>query len=519
MKLLVILLLLGAATALAQTETTPSDPRFDALFSAYRTALEAHADAPYEADKAKLDGQFTAALGREERKAIAAGDLDLVTAIRAERELLSGSGIPKNGGPNPLLTRLRQAYHGELSKLQSEREASAESERDQFLGQLEQLEGTLTKEAKIADALALRSFRHQLESGEDLMSTPSPAASSTPAIHPADAATASYFSRLPTLPTGEWIDVLAMVDPAEDAYWNHSITANQWTRASDELHYDTDGFSGRIAMPVYLGEATKYQVRFRFTRSGGEAKLHFDLPQPKGALPVLFGPFPRQWGVKFAMGRTQPVLPFQIQNGAEHTLEVSINSGASPATVSGSIDGITIPPWSGDWHGLNPTGEADPAEMRPLVLIRPESDLVIHEYSIRVLEGVARQIHPAPEAGGQPSTKGGWENLFETLKRKPNLLPSNWTQDGFGYTIATYDKPLRLDRLDKVPLGDYALRFRVSLQGGGAPVINFPVANARAGLTLRSPKGELFLGGAGRSTQLASPLQPGVEYLVRIDVR
>jgi len=153
---------------LAQSPPDISDPRFKALFKAYELDLAAkNQDA--EAKIQKLNQQLLAALERDEKKAMANADLDGVTAIRAEKQRLQQSGeLPASDSPGTpqQLKRLRIAWRAEKAKIDAEQSLNAAPVRKDFVAKLEGLEKTLTREGKIGDALAVRTFRTKLSPTE-----------------------------------------------------------------------------------------------------------------------------------------------------------------------------------------------------------------------------------------------------------------------------------------------------------------------------------------------------------------
>jgi len=156
-----ILSTLAATCSLANAQ---SDPRFLALKKAYATDLEAKAKLPYQTALSKLSAQFQEALEREEKKAMAAADLDAVTAIRAERELLNGPGIPQKDEPSTpaRIKSLRETYRAQRAKLETARSEASFPIIDRYRRQLIALERILTKESKVDEALAVREEQRTL---------------------------------------------------------------------------------------------------------------------------------------------------------------------------------------------------------------------------------------------------------------------------------------------------------------------------------------------------------------------
>ena len=140
------------------------DPRFTTAVEAHQSEYAIKVEKEYGKKLNQLNGHLDLALGREEEKAIAAGDLDLVTAIRAERKALDEkSAVPSEGDEvaPAVVKRFRVAWRKQKADLEKARQAAATATTAAFSRQLEQLEKTLTQERKIEQALAVRDYREK----------------------------------------------------------------------------------------------------------------------------------------------------------------------------------------------------------------------------------------------------------------------------------------------------------------------------------------------------------------------
>jgi len=165
-RYLTVALLFTSLQILNAQDTPPADPRFTALLKAYEAELDAFVETKHKAAIATLDEQLDQALGREEQAAIQAGTLDRVTAIRAVREQLKNGDFPQSleeeTSADEAIQRLAELYSKQIAKLEVIRAERIRPRSESLRKQLAALEVTLTREAKIEQAVAVKNFRLSL---------------------------------------------------------------------------------------------------------------------------------------------------------------------------------------------------------------------------------------------------------------------------------------------------------------------------------------------------------------------
>ncbi|MFT5469458.1 MAG: hypothetical protein ACI8UO_004579 [Verrucomicrobiales bacterium] len=168
-RLLTTLVTLIAISALRAQDAASPDPRIAAA-QAYQAERKSVVESPFAEKLGQLNGQLDLALARDEEMAIEAGDLDLVTAIQAERKYLDENAAVSDNDENAhvKMKRYREAWRSQNAKLDSEQEAVGKALTAKFAGELQKLETTLTKERKIQDALAVRKLRESLAEGSSV---------------------------------------------------------------------------------------------------------------------------------------------------------------------------------------------------------------------------------------------------------------------------------------------------------------------------------------------------------------
>lgn len=123
--------------------------------------------APYETARTELDAKFGAALGNAEAAAKQGGRLDEVIAIQADRKRLAEKiPFPENDESTPAsVARLRTIYREQLAQLEVKLAAAQAEILPAYTAKLQELEATLTKADRIADALAVKAYREGLGKG------------------------------------------------------------------------------------------------------------------------------------------------------------------------------------------------------------------------------------------------------------------------------------------------------------------------------------------------------------------
>lgn len=142
----------------------PDDAQLKKILEAFSAELQAKAGQPFLEEVAKLDQQYAAALDRKEEDAVGNGDLDLVQAVRTEKDLLKGDGIPAADAEGDVkgIRDLRSAYRTKMSALKAQRDANAADMIGLLKEQIKAREVQLTKDREIEGALAIREFSKDL---------------------------------------------------------------------------------------------------------------------------------------------------------------------------------------------------------------------------------------------------------------------------------------------------------------------------------------------------------------------
>lgn len=158
-------------------------PEFAILRDQYDRNYAEQVTAPFEANKAVLDGKFTAALDSAIATAKAAGDLPTVLAIQDDKKRLAEKmPIPDDDDKTPeALKRLRAIYREQLAKLTEQRTANTAALLKPYSAKLHALEVTLTKVDRVAEAKWIMDYRQGIEAGSGT-EAPAPATPSTKGV-------------------------------------------------------------------------------------------------------------------------------------------------------------------------------------------------------------------------------------------------------------------------------------------------------------------------------------------------
>lgn len=168
-------------------------PELASLQQTYAFALAERVTSPHEAALAALNTKFTAALDNAITQAKGAGDLPAVLAFQADKKLLAEKQpLPADDDKTPeSLEKLRAIYRDQLTKLNEQRTANATALLTPYAAKLKELEATLTKADRIAEAQDVLDYREGLKADVPSVIAPvatAPAGPSTPPSVPADTA-------------------------------------------------------------------------------------------------------------------------------------------------------------------------------------------------------------------------------------------------------------------------------------------------------------------------------------------
>ncbi len=136
----------------------------DILRQQYEKIHAERVTGPHETALAALNTKFTTALDNGIAQAKSAGDLPTVLALEEDKKRLAAkSGLPIDTEETPeVLKKLRTIYREQLAGLETQREANAAELIAPYTARLQELEATLTKGDRIADAKLVMDYRNGL---------------------------------------------------------------------------------------------------------------------------------------------------------------------------------------------------------------------------------------------------------------------------------------------------------------------------------------------------------------------
>ena len=139
-------------------------PELAALHEQFTKLQTERVTAPFDGDLAKLNANYLGGLDREISKEKAAGHLDGVLIIEAEKKLITANEMPPEDDNKISGTHrnLRSIYRTEHAKLETTRAANFKALVGPLDARLRALEADLTKKDKLDDAKAVRAYREDL---------------------------------------------------------------------------------------------------------------------------------------------------------------------------------------------------------------------------------------------------------------------------------------------------------------------------------------------------------------------
>jgi len=137
------------------------------LQQSYAFAVAERVTAPHETALAALNAKFTAALDNAAAQAKSTGDLATVLAIQADKKRLADKlPLLDDDEKTPEgLKKLRAIYRDQLTKLEAQRSANTAALLTPYTAKLQELEVSLTKADRIAEAQEVMAYREGLAAG------------------------------------------------------------------------------------------------------------------------------------------------------------------------------------------------------------------------------------------------------------------------------------------------------------------------------------------------------------------
>jgi formylglycine-generating enzyme required for sulfatase activity len=165
---------------LPATIATEMPREVKALEAQFQLLQSERVTAPFNAEIAKLNSGYAGGIEKAIAAQQAAGNLDAVLALKAEKDLLAGNQpVPARDDDqvSPLVKELRSIYRAEYAKHLAAQAANLKAIAEPMENRLAQLEVELTKEGRVQDAVMVRKYREAFSG-----STGEAAAASVPAV-------------------------------------------------------------------------------------------------------------------------------------------------------------------------------------------------------------------------------------------------------------------------------------------------------------------------------------------------
>jgi hypothetical protein len=200
-------------------------------------------------------------------------------------------------------------------------------------------------------------------------------------------------------PSGEWIDVLSLIDPQRDK-WDMRLTGkNEWRMEQGELVAVADEKPSKLLLPLDADGWPAFECELIVTRRAGEQGFNLNLPTGAGDTPLGFDRLNNP-GVNLFVLQKGPVSlsdTRQIETGQRTTLRIEVRPTTEGDRLTVWNNDAQVGAWTGNrnqWAGVNNEGYAHTRRLS--LWIRGEgSEYVFHRIRVRTLDGgTATSIRP-----------------------------------------------------------------------------------------------------------------------------
>jgi len=196
-----------------------------------------------------------------------------------------------------------------------------------------------------------------------------------------------------TKPAEQWIDLLALVDPAKDA------ASGTWQREGRSLVLAVSSGVARITLPVV--PAGDYEIEVLFNRAAGDDALAVHVPTGSSrVLALLSAGRGKAHGLAYVNGQHATTgetayKPGTIQNNRDHRLSICVRTAGEQAAVAVVLDGVSIITWQGPQSALSQYENWTLPNPQCLGLAASEGNKVTYlAVRLKMLSGEARPLRP-----------------------------------------------------------------------------------------------------------------------------
>jgi serine/threonine protein kinase len=207
--------------------------------------------------------------------------------------------------------------------------------------------------------------------------------------------------------SGEWIDVIPLIDPELDKVGREGTTGlNDWAVTNGELTVGSaDNRPCKLVLPVSI-QGPSVEVEVELTRTGGPGGFHIDLPCPNGILPVTFGEDRLK---RVAIGRLNDPIngTCELQTGQRTVVRVVMRRQNDDDIINVSFNDLTVGPWRGRRNLSALTTSLPYPFQERISLWTTGSEFTFHRIRVRMLDGgTAATLGPAPVRQANQSAPG-----------------------------------------------------------------------------------------------------------------
>ena len=217
--------------------------------------------------------------------------------------------------------------------------------------------------------------------------------------------------------SGEWIDVLSLIDPQADKLAVSGMTGkNDWRKENEELVVAKDEQASKLLMPLDSAWSA-FECEIEFTRRAGRGGLNLNIPSQRGECPVVVDHPSGKGGVSLGARNNGVLLTegVQIETGKRATMRIEVRREQDVDRISVALNGTTVGQWSGDRNQLSKESNEGFPVGRRMSLWIPEGghEFTVHRIRVRMLDGeTATTLRPVPRTlptdGNAPLAATGW---------------------------------------------------------------------------------------------------------------
>ncbi|MBT6157241.1 MAG: SUMF1/EgtB/PvdO family nonheme iron enzyme, partial [Planctomycetaceae bacterium] len=206
-----------------------------------------------------------------------------------------------------------------------------------------------------------------------------------------------------TFQSGEWIDVIPLIDPDEDKTEVVGLTGNnKWSVTESELVNAFDEAASKLTLPLD-SDWKSYECEIEFTRNKGDRGFNLNLPNATTAVPLVFDVEGGGGLLLFRSGEKFVKRGYSITDGERTKVRVEVKRSTDGDSVKVYFQDEFAGEWTGDLDAIPGTRDRTVQNRRLSLWNDGKNEFVFHRIRVKLRDGgTVTSLRPVPVVDDAP---------------------------------------------------------------------------------------------------------------------